>query len=129
MLITLLTIALLCFRQTSIQHQTMENLHRLLQLFAHCRHCWWKDLLLPRWTESWPAEHGTDTSHYASHRCPRYRCISGCYSVTLRLQEHWLAQRIVKWCRVVNQWLYAMAKKATTFIGNLFNCLKILKTI
>lgn len=25
----------------------MEDLHRLLQLFACCSHCWWEDLLLP----------------------------------------------------------------------------------
>ena len=47
-------------RQETLQHQTVENIHRLFQLSPHRRHCGREDLLLPRGVVSRFAEHGTD---------------------------------------------------------------------
>lgn len=58
--------------QTTLQHQIMENVHRLLQLFANRRDNRWEDFLLSRWFESRFARHGADPSDSAPNRCTRH---------------------------------------------------------
>lgn len=59
--------------QASIQYQTMENLHRLLQLLAHRRDHRREDFLLSRRPKPRPTGHGADPSDRSSDRCARHR--------------------------------------------------------
>ena len=60
-------------RQETLQHQTVENIHRLFQLSPNRRHCGREDLLLPRRSESWSPEHGADQKDHETHRRSRHR--------------------------------------------------------
>ena len=59
--------------QTPLQHQTMEDIHGLLQLPAHSGHHRREDFLLPRRSLARPPVYGADQAHNATHRCARYR--------------------------------------------------------
>lgn len=62
---------ILRWMQTTVQHQVMENIHRLFQLFTRRRHRRRENLLLPRRFEPRPAEYGTDQTYHAAHRRAR----------------------------------------------------------
>ena len=57
--------------QEEVQHQAVEDLHRLLQLPPAGRHHRREDLLLPRRSLTRPAVHGADQEDHAAHRRPR----------------------------------------------------------
>lgn len=59
----------LWWMQTEVQHQALEDIHRLLQLLAYCRHHRWEDLYHARWSESRLELDGTDSPCYASYWC------------------------------------------------------------
>lgn len=65
----------LWWMQTALQHQIVENLYRLLQLFADCRNYRRKNILLSRRFESRFTRHGTDSANRSTNRCTRYRPI------------------------------------------------------
>lgn len=54
----------------------MEDVHGLLQLLAHRRHCGWEDFLLPRRSQPRPPEHGADQTDHEAHRRPGHRSAS-----------------------------------------------------
>ena len=54
--------------QTTIQHQTMENIHRLFQLSTISRHCGRKNILLSRWYFSRFGVNGTDSKDHEANR-------------------------------------------------------------
>lgn len=61
--------------QTSLQHQTVEDVHRLFQLPASGGNHRREDLLLPRRSVARPAVDGADQAHNATDRCARSRPI------------------------------------------------------
>lgn len=63
-----LTFSFLSLRQEKIQHQTMEDVHWLLQLPPGRRHRWWEDSLHARWLESWAFEHGSNQENHETYR-------------------------------------------------------------
>ena len=62
-------------RQTQIQYQTVENLYRLFQLLANCRHHRREDFHNAWRAKSRPAVDGTNTESHASDRCAGHRCV------------------------------------------------------
>ena len=52
--------------QTTIQHQTMENIHRLFQLSSSRGHHRREDLLLSRWPQSRSPVDGANQTHHAA---------------------------------------------------------------
>ena len=54
-------------RQEKIQHQTLENFHRLLQLLASGSNSRWEDILHAWGAVSWAAEHGANQANYETH--------------------------------------------------------------
>lgn len=64
---------LMWIRQTTIQHQVMEDIYRLFQLPTDCCCDWWKDLYNAWWSFSWFAKPGTNPTSDASNRCAWYR--------------------------------------------------------
>ena len=61
----------LFFRQTALQHQAVEDFHRLFQLPSRGSHCRREDFLLPWRFEPRPSVHGTDQTHHETHRRTR----------------------------------------------------------
>ena len=57
--------------QATLQHQTVEDVHRLFQLPARGRYRRRKDLLLSRRAQPRSAEHGTDPPHHEADRRSR----------------------------------------------------------
>jgi len=55
--------------QAKVQHQAMEDLHRLLQLLAHRRYHRREDLYDARWSQPRPQLHGADQARDATNRC------------------------------------------------------------
>ena len=90
--------------QEALQHQTVEDVYRLLQLLACGCHCWWKDLLLPWWAESWSPVYGTNPAYHATYRCawsrPPLR-----FALVWSRQRHdglgreWQRSQLHIWCR------------------------------
>lgn len=54
--------------QAPVQHQAVEDVHGLLQLPAHRRHCGREDILHARRPLARPAGHGADPPDHAAHR-------------------------------------------------------------
>lgn len=54
--------------QTSLQHQTMENIYWLFQLSSSGGHHRWEDLLLSRRAQSWSTIDGTNQTDHETHR-------------------------------------------------------------
>ena len=60
-------------RQATIQHQDVENVHRLFQLPPSRSHNRWQDILHARRAEPRLTEYGSDTSYEAADGHPGYR--------------------------------------------------------
>ena len=63
-------------RQEALQHQAVEDFHRLFQLLAHRRHCGWEDFLLSRRPQPRPPEYGADQTDHEADRRPGHRSAS-----------------------------------------------------
>ena len=57
----------LFFRQTALQHQAVEDFHRLFQLPSRGSHCRREDFLLPWWFKPRPPIDGANSTYYATH--------------------------------------------------------------
>lgn len=59
-------------RQAPIQHQALEDVHRLLQLLAHCRDHRREDIHDARWSQPRLAIYGANTKGYEADRRSRH---------------------------------------------------------